>query len=100
MPYAPVIEIAGSRAAWATPIRAVAAATAAVASPGATVSANDIRPHLPTWVKTQGIGPAFGTLVRAGALRKVDWVVSTDSGTHGKPVGQYVVLGQATEGVA
>ncbi len=78
-------------------IRAVAAAIDTVASPGDTVSANDIRPHLPVWVKTQGIGPAFGTLVRAGALRKVAWVVSTDAGTHGKPVGQYVVLGQASE---
>ena len=81
-------------------IRAVAAAIDKVASPGDVVSANTIRPHLPTWVKRQGIGPAFGMLVRAGALQRLAWTTSTDPGTHGKPIAEYVLRREASPEVA
>lgn len=81
-------------------VRAVTAAIAATCQPGDRVSANSIREHLPTWVNTAAIGPVFGALARAGALRKVDQIVSTDKGTHGKPVGCYVVLRDALEATA
>jgi len=71
--------------------QAVCAAIDKVTAPGGFVSANDIRPHLPSWVKREQIGPTFGVLVRRGVLARVDWVPSTDPGTHGKPVARYLV---------
>lgn len=81
-------------------VRAVAAAIATHCEIGDRVSANSIRPHLPTWVNRGAIGPVFGALARAGALRKVERVVSTDPGTHGKEVGVYVVLRDALEAIS
>lgn len=80
--------------------RAVAAALDKVACAGDVVSANTIRPHLPTWVKREQLGPAWARLVRAGAVVKLGWEASTDRGTHGKPVALYRVLGNATEAIA
>lgn len=80
--------------------RAVAAALDKVASVGDVVSANTIRPHLPTWVKREQLGPAFARLIRAGVLRKLGWEASTDRGTHGKPVARYRVTANASEAIA
>lgn len=80
--------------------RAVAAALDKVAQPGDVVSANTIRPHLPTWVKREQLGPAWARLVRAGAVVKLGWEASTDRGTHGKPVTLYRVLGNAGQAIA
>mgnify|MGYP000846782731 FL=1 len=80
-------------------VRAVATAIAETCRIGDRVSANSIRPHLPSWVNRAAIGPVFGALARAGALRKVDRIVSTDEGTHGKEVGCYEVLADALEAV-
>lgn len=74
---------------------AVAAAIDMVARPGDYVSANEVRPHLPGHVSKAHLGQAWAKLVRLGALRKYDWVPSTDPGTHGKPVTRYEVLGSA-----
>jgi hypothetical protein len=80
--------------------RAVCSAIIRTAGVGERVSANLIRPHLPSWVNTQGaIGATFGALVKAGALVPVEQVVSTDRGTHGKRVGVYVVTTAALEEV-
>lgn len=76
-------------------VQAVADAIETTTTPGDVVSANDIRPLLPPWVRGFAIGPAFAQLVRRGALRRLDWVPSTDPGTHGKPVNRYLVLGGA-----
>ena len=81
-------------------VRAVAAAIASTCQPGDRVSANSIREHLPAWVNTAAIGPVFGALARAGALRRVERVVSTDKGTHGKEIGVYVVTRDALEAIA
>lgn len=80
-------------------VRAVAATIVEHCRVGDRVSANSIRPHLPSWVNRAAIGPVFGALARAGALRKVDRIVSTDEGTHGKEVGCYEVLADALEAV-
>lgn len=80
-------------------VRAVAATIVEHCRVGDRVSANSIRPHLPSWVNRAAIGPVFGALARAGALRKVDSVVSTDEGTHGKEVGCYLVLAGALEAI-
>ncbi len=80
-------------------VRAVAATIVEHCRVGDRVSANSIRPHLPTWVNRAAIGPVFGALARAGALRKVDSVISTDQGTHGKEVGCYLVLADALESI-
>jgi hypothetical protein len=81
-------------------VRAVAETIAKVARPGDRVSANLIRPHLPTWVNRGAIGATFGALVRAGALRPEGRVISTDPGTHGKEVAVYEVTRDALEAVA
>lgn len=80
-------------------VRAVAETIATHCHIGDRVSANVIRPHLPPWIDRNAIGPVFGALARAGALRKVDSIVSTDEGTHGKVVGCYVVLADALEAI-
>jgi hypothetical protein len=81
-------------------VRAVAETIARVATAGDRVSANSIRPHLPTWVNTAAIGPAFGHLQRAGALHRLGEVISTDEGTHGKRVALYLVTDDALEAIA
>ena len=81
-------------------VRAVAETIARIAQPGDRVSANLIRPHLPTWVNRGAIGATFGALVKAGALRKQGRVISTDPGTHGKEVQVYEVTRNALETVA
>lgn len=80
-------------------VRAVAETIATHCHVGDRVSANVIRPHLPPWIDRNAIGPVFGALARAGALRKVDSIVSTDEGTHGKVVGCYLVLADALEAI-
>lgn len=80
--------------------RAVAAAIDKVANVGDVVSANTIRPHLPTWVKREQLGPAWARLIRAGAVAKLGWEASTDRGTHGKPVALYRVTSNAGEAIA
>lgn len=80
-------------------VRAVAATIAEHCRVGDRVSANSIRPHLPSWVNRAAIGPVFGALARAGALRKVDRIVSTDEGTHGKDILCYLVLADALEAI-
>lgn len=81
-------------------VRAVAETIATIAGVGERVSANSIRAHLPTWVNRGAIGATFGALVKAGALRKVEAVISTDKGTHGKPVFVFEVTRDALEAVA
>lgn len=71
---------------------AVARAIDLVADPGDLVSANEIRAHLPAWTNRALLGQAWGKLCRARILAKVDWIPSTDPGTHGKPVTRYRVL--------
>lgn len=93
-----LLELDGPRADPAN--RAVAAAIDLVARPGDYVSANEVRPHLPGHVSKVHLGQAWATLVRAHALRKHDWVPSTDPGTHGKPVTRYEVLRSAVAALA
>lgn len=88
-----LLELDERRADPAT--RAVAAAIDLVADTGDLVSANEIRHLLPPHVSSAHLGQAWGKLVRARALVKVDWVNSTDPGTHGKPVGRYRVVAGA-----
>lgn len=81
-------------------VRAVAETIARTHQVGDTISANSIRPHLPAWVNTAAIGPAFGHLIKAGALQPLALIPSTDRGTHGKRIGVYEVTRDALEAVA
>lgn len=62
-------------------------------APGDLVSANNVRPYLPPWVKTHALGPVFACLANRGALTRVGDEPSTKPNTHGKPVNQYRVVG-------
>lgn len=80
-------------------VRAVAETIATHCHVGDHVSANLIRPHLPSWVDRNAVGPVFGALVKAGALRPDGMVTSTDEGTHGKSIQRYVLTRSALEAV-
>jgi hypothetical protein len=77
-------------------VKVIAATINDVIRIGQTFSANDIRPYLPSWVKTQVVGPVFGMLRRRKAIELVGYVPSNDPRTHHKPVGRYRLVSPAT----
>lgn len=76
-------------------IKAVIAAIEDTVEPGCVFSANDFRHALPEWVKPHTLGPTLGYLRRKGAVTPVGYVPSTDPGTHGHPVRQWLLRGDA-----
>ena len=76
-------------------VKVIAATINDVIRIGETFSANDIRPYLPSWVKTQVVGPVFGMLRRRQVIELVGFVPSNDPGTHHKPVGRYRLVSPA-----
>lgn len=56
------------------------------AASGKPFSSNDLRKHIPEGVRPNAIGGRFAQARRRGLIRPVDWVASTDPGTHSHPV--------------
>lgn len=52
-------------------------------------SSNDVRAHLPAWVKTPAMGVTFAMLRRRNLIEVVGLEPSTKRNTHGKPVYTY-----------
>lgn len=59
---------------------------ARAAATGTVFSANDLRPHIPAGTNTAAIGARFAHARRRGVITPVDWITSTDPGTHAHPV--------------
>ena len=53
---------------------------------GKPFSSNDLRSQLPAGIKKAAVGARFSHASRQGLIRAVDWVASTDPGTHSHPV--------------
>lgn len=60
----------------------------AVAARGRPFSANDVRHLLPV-VRTSLIGARFLAAAKAGVITRIGYVVSTDPGTHARPIAQW-----------
>lgn len=60
-----------------------------VAARGVPFSANDVRPLLPD-VRAALVGARFMAAAKSGVIRKVGYVPSSDRGTHGHHIAQWV----------
>jgi len=72
-------------------MRAVAQAVAEHVTHGQAFSIDDLRPHLPAWVKPSLLGPAIGVLHKRHIIRRVGYQPSTHPQAHGRVVAVYVL---------